>query len=217
MARQIDGIALGAVAAGSLFLYAGLTGRNIPQSLQALIQGQSPASVPAGRSPFGTGGSTSAGNVSGGSASGQALAVDALAYQGHCYVLGGAPGRDGKGCWDCSSAVNWWVGHDMGMAIPGGKGYDGTSHGPNSFTWALWGGLRRVKRSEIQAGDILIWTSGEGHIGIAISNMQMVSALNPQLGTAVTAITDTARGVFLPFRLKALAAAPPPGNQRKKG
>lgn len=42
----VNGIALGSVLAGSLFLYAGITGKNIPAAARAVISGQSPASVP---------------------------------------------------------------------------------------------------------------------------------------------------------------------------
>jgi cell wall-associated NlpC family hydrolase len=49
-------------------------------------------------------------------ASGQAIASDALRYQGAPYKWGGAK-PDG---WDCSGFVNYVIGHDMGMRIPGG-------------------------------------------------------------------------------------------------
>jgi hypothetical protein len=42
MARQIDGIALGAIAAGGLFAYAGIKGYSVPQALQNLVKGQAP-------------------------------------------------------------------------------------------------------------------------------------------------------------------------------
>lgn len=43
MARQIDGLALGTIAAGSLFTYAGIKGYSIPHAIQALVQGQPPS------------------------------------------------------------------------------------------------------------------------------------------------------------------------------
>lgn len=42
MARQIDGLALGTIAAGSLFTYAGIKGYSVPHALQALVQGSKP-------------------------------------------------------------------------------------------------------------------------------------------------------------------------------
>ncbi|HEV2244906.1 MAG TPA: hypothetical protein VGR98_27980 [Streptosporangiaceae bacterium] len=46
MAGGVDGVALGAVAAGGLFLYAGLKGYSIPHALQAVISSKSPAASP---------------------------------------------------------------------------------------------------------------------------------------------------------------------------
>lgn len=42
MARQLDGLALGAIAAGSLFTYAGIKGYSVPHAIQALVKGQKP-------------------------------------------------------------------------------------------------------------------------------------------------------------------------------
>lgn len=42
----ISGVALASVAAGSLLLYAGVTGKDIPAALQAIIQGKPPGSAP---------------------------------------------------------------------------------------------------------------------------------------------------------------------------
>ena len=43
MARQVDGLALGVIAAGGLAVYAGLKGYSIPHALQAVIKGQPPS------------------------------------------------------------------------------------------------------------------------------------------------------------------------------
>lgn len=40
--RQIDGVALGAVGAGALFVYAGLKGVSVLKALQAIVRGQQP-------------------------------------------------------------------------------------------------------------------------------------------------------------------------------
>lgn len=42
----VSGIALGALATGGLFLYAGIKGYSVPQAAQAIIQGTSPANLP---------------------------------------------------------------------------------------------------------------------------------------------------------------------------
>ena len=46
MAGGIDGLALGSVAVGSLFLFAAIQGKSITGTLQALVKGQSPSSSP---------------------------------------------------------------------------------------------------------------------------------------------------------------------------
>lgn len=46
MAGGIDGVALGAVGAGSLFLWAALQGKSVVGTLQTLIKGGSPGSAP---------------------------------------------------------------------------------------------------------------------------------------------------------------------------
>jgi hypothetical protein len=42
VARQVDGIAVGAIAAGSLLAYAGIKGYSVPHAIQSLVQGQAP-------------------------------------------------------------------------------------------------------------------------------------------------------------------------------
>lgn len=46
MARQVDGISLGMIGAGGLFLYAAITGKSIVGSVQAAIKGQPPSASP---------------------------------------------------------------------------------------------------------------------------------------------------------------------------
>src|SRR6266487_2032844 len=134
MAGKVNGIALAAAGTGALFLWSGIRGGHVLVNLQDLIQGRQPAD--AGANPItGTAFAGTLDTVTGPNPTGNQIAVDALAYQGHCYRFGGAPGRDGSGCWDCSSFANWVIGHDMGLAIPGHKpgGYDGSAHGPSTL------------------------------------------------------------------------------------
>lgn len=44
MAGRIDGVALGAIGAGALFIYAGLRGVSVLKALQAITRGQAPPS-----------------------------------------------------------------------------------------------------------------------------------------------------------------------------
>jgi NlpC/P60 family protein len=124
------------------------------------------------------------------SISGPEIAGDAIKYIGHPYSYGGAPGTNGQSGWDCSSFVNWVLGHDLNMRLPGSAtpGYSGTSHGPVVMSYATWSRAKTVGKPE--AGDLCIWAGvgPSGHIGIAVSPTHMVSALNPALNTAQTPI-----------------------------
>ena len=100
-------------------------------------------------------------------------------------MFGGAP-AGGIGHWDCSSFVNWVVGHDCSMAIPGyGAGaYNGDSHGTVVLDWAVWSGAATVKSSPSR-GDLCVWAGvgASGHMGIALDATHMISALNHIRGT----------------------------------
>lgn len=54
MAGRIDGVALGAIGAGALFIYAGLRGVSVLKALQSIVRGQPPPSSP-GSSPSSVG------------------------------------------------------------------------------------------------------------------------------------------------------------------
>jgi hypothetical protein len=129
----------------------------------------------------------------------QNLATIALQDIGFPYVFGG---DHASGGWDCSSAVNWWV-SKAGYKVPGGMRYDGTSHGPPSAAYIGWTGAKTIPNSQVQAGDILVWPGAGalGHIGVAISDTEMVSALNPTMGTAKSSISNTKAGVHLTRRV----------------
>lgn len=115
------------------------------------------------------------------------FASDALQYQGHAYVFGGAPGINGTDPWDCSSFMNWVLGHDFKMKLPHAlkPGYDGRSHGPVVADYLLWTGAVTIPSPE--AGDLCVFGPNH-HIGMAVSPDKMISALNPGLGTLVTPI-----------------------------
>jgi cell wall-associated NlpC family hydrolase len=141
------------------------------------------------------------GPTGGGTIGGTAISTDALRYAGHCYAFGGAA-RKGNGCWDCSSFVNWVIGHDLNLAIPGvpaGK-YDGSSHGPPVANWLTTPLCRGVTAP--QPGDLAIW-GPNAHMGVVIGGGKMISALNPALGTRVTDIAAAHTGVPVFRRLLA--------------
>jgi peptidoglycan DL-endopeptidase CwlO len=188
----INGPALGALGIGTLFLYSAVKGKSVLASAQSVITGQSPQTVkqtnaivsntPVTDNTFG-GGTIVSGGIAG----------DAQKYVGHAYLYGGAPGTNGQDPWDCSSACNWIIGHDAGMSIPGYKNgsYTGAVHGPATLSWITWGTFVSHNPKDAQAGDICVW---ETHMGIAIGNGKMISALNPHLGTEITTIQDGAPG-----------------------
>lgn len=133
----------------------------------------------------------------------QAIAQAALASIGHCYFYSGAPGPRGLDCWDCSSATNWWIGAVAGQAIPDFPAgtYDGREHGPSTLGWLGWigQGVYPLQRQDVGAGDIICWTT---HMGVAVSNTEMVSALNPTATTLRTAIDGLIAGEQMtPMRL----------------
>lgn len=178
----LNGRALATTSIGVLFVWSGIKGWSVLGTIGDLIVGKKP-DQPVINPVVVTANTSSANAVEGGSVGASSgIATIALQYVGHAYRFGGAPGRNGEKPWDCSSFVNFVVGVKAGKAIPGnGPGkYTGTSHGPPTGVWAAWAGMSTVKRANVQAGDILLWS---GHMGIALSNENMISALNPRVGT----------------------------------
>lgn len=112
------------------------------------------------------------------------LVAQELGAVGHCYFFGGVPGHGGGNCWDCSSMQNWMFGVFAGLSIPGyGPGqYNGSVHGPSTLGWLAAQGqmVGSVPRSVCAAGDLCVWPT---HMGMAISNSEMVSAANATDGT----------------------------------
>lgn len=215
----VNGVALGAVSVGALLLYSGITGKGVLATTQALVQGKDPATVPASQPVTGAVGEAAAivaenaANAAGGAvgqaaagavgtATGMAIAGAALPYKGAGYVFAGAPAK-GRGNWDCSSFVNWVIGHDLGLAIPGYRAgsYSGDAHGPPAIVWYAWTGATTVGHDGDLAlpGDLCCWQT---HIGIAIGGGQMISARsaddNPPTG--INTINKSIRGEVLAIR-----------------
>lgn len=185
----VDGKALTALGVGTLLVWSGIKGWSVLATVTDIVRGRppSPTSVGSLTTPIPGGPGADIVPASG------SLADIALGFQGHAYHFGGAPGRHAENPWDCSSFVNYCVGVIAQAPIPGYRSgrYDGTTHGPATGQWMFWSGLQRVKRADVSAGDIIVWT---GHMGIAISNSQMISALNPREGTRITQIEGTGTG-----------------------
>ena len=174
----IDGVALGAVAAGSLFAYAGIKGNSILASLQTIVQGKNPATASNVHPIIATDPALSLASEAGTGFSGDLggrIAADAAQYKGAGYQFGGAP--DVIGRWDCSSFVNRVIGMDLHLAIPTYRAgsYTGKDHGPTAAMWLVWTGATTVSRNPSDAipGDLCCWQT---HIGIALGGGQMISA-----------------------------------------
>ena len=121
---------------------------------------------------------------------GDRIAADALQWTGQGYIFGGPAARPGD--WDCSSFISWVLGHDLGLALPGGKwgapGYPPNAHGPVVESYATWRGAMTVNAPA--RGDLVCFVGlgVNGHIGIVLGPDQMVSALDSTDGTKVTPI-----------------------------
>lgn len=126
------------------------------------------------------------------------IASDGMRYQGHAYLYGGAPGSSGSQPWDCSSFVNWVIGHDLGGAIPGYKAgaYTGAVHGPPTTSWLTSGLCSTISKANAQPGDLVVWQT---HMGIYTGGGNMISALDEALGTRVTTVSGGAPGGEVAF------------------
>lgn len=153
-----------------------LQGKPLPQP-----SGQAPASQVAANVESGT--TTAVVTGGHGTATGNAISAAALNYSGQGYVWGGP--ADKPGDWDCSSFVSYVLGHDLGLALPGGgrygdPGYPPHAHGPTTLSYMLFG--TTVNQGSEQPGDLVV--SAE-HMGIVIGGGRMISAQDPQLGTGI--------------------------------
>lgn len=182
----INGVALSSTAIGSLLVWSGIKGWNLTQTAGEIISGKPPkgSNVNLLTAPNAES-AASAGFTSSNAAN------DALQYQGHAYSYGGAPGTNGQNPWDCSSFMNWVIGHDLHRSIPGyaNGSYNGSVHGPPTGSWIAW--MAHIPESQAQAGDLVVSAT---HMGMVIGPNQMVSALNSKLGTKITPINGLFSG-----------------------
>jgi cell wall-associated NlpC family hydrolase len=144
---------------------------------------------------------------------GATIASDAMSYIGKAdYVWGGAPGTTPghDAGTDCSGFVSMVLGRDLGMAIPGyaAGAYDGSQHGPVVSAYASWSGATTLGKNEAaEIGDLVCYLP-DTHIGIATSGSDFVSALDPELGVAVTGINGAASGTVIFRRVNGVGTAP---------
>jgi hypothetical protein len=139
---------------------------------------------------------------------GAQIAARGLFYVGSPYTYGGAmgtvPDKDEGG--DCSGYYTGVMCRDLGLAGPGIKPgtFTGASHGPVVIQWATWNGAVTLPKGQLpQPGDMCVWPGlgPLGHIGIAVSATEMVSALNPHYGVVRTPIAGNGpAGVQVVYR-----------------
>src|ERR1700728_614749 len=151
---------------------------------------------------------------------GAQIAAAAEKYAGAGYVYGG--NASSVGGWDCSSFVSYVLGHDLGMALPGGRwgqpGFPPNAHVPVVTSYAAWSGA--VPTTDPQPGDLVLWV-GEGtggHIGFVTGPDKMCSALDSAQGRVDTPIVGYGpTGITQVYRhlTEAAGSAAPPGGGGK--
>lgn len=127
-------------------------------------------------------------------ANGGDVVNDIEKWNGHKYIWGG--GANPSTGWDCSSFVNYIVGHDFRLNLPGGGSWaqmtnNGAAHGPVAAAYNNWNYGRRVPWSGAKKGDLAIENNG-AHIGFIIQDntagsnadtLQGFAARSPATGT----------------------------------
>ena len=115
--------------------------------------------------------STGGGDSGGDPSSRARIAVSyALSKVGHRYVAG----ADGPGTFDCSGLTKaaWGA---AGVSLP-------------HYSYAQYGMLRHISRSELRPGDLLFYFGGSAHhVAMYIGGGMMVSASNPRDGVEIIA------------------------------
>jgi cell wall-associated NlpC family hydrolase len=175
---------------GVLFMYMGIQDVAFVQSIKELIKtGQAPAGAvkssattppeislkktSSASGEAGSGLNLGSGNTGGGTALGKRIAETALKYKGVPYKWGGTTPTG----WDCSGFV-YYVLNQVGIKVPRLV----------ASAYATWPGAAPISRSDVGAGDLMVWPNVVGHIGIAISNTQMIHAPTFGQPTKVAAI-----------------------------
>jgi len=167
--------AVAAAGVGALVLWSAMKGVSVTGGLRSLLGGRQPSTANtepiagAQFAPDGSGGTFT--NLSGTGAS--SVAAAGMRYVGSSSVYKWGGGRPSG--WDCSGFCNYVIGHDLGLAIPGSRSGAYSGHGPTTMQWALFG--TSIPRNQVEAGDLVVWPLH--HMGIAISNSQMVNCPGP--------------------------------------
>jgi len=179
----IPGLGVVLAAAGAYLIYAGV--KNVPfvDGLRGLLKGSlptgtptEPTQLPDWLNPL-AGGDSSTGNggaaAGGGTALGLKVAMYAKQYQGVPYRWGG----NTPAGWDCSGFVTWCLVHNGVGNLPSSR--------PTAAQYLVWKGATTIPRDQAAAGDLCCWG---GHIGIAVSNTDMINAPTAGIPTRIQKI-----------------------------
>jgi cell wall-associated NlpC family hydrolase len=176
----INGVALGALGIGGLFIYSAIKGKSILVTTQAIITGKSPATVGQANPITNVVAAQTSGSGSTPMTTVTGIAGIADSYIGKLkYVYGGPPPA---GSVDCSSFVSKVLAQ-AGVQNPGGAPFSANSHGPTTLSYIAWSGATTVGHTADVSipGDLIVW---ETHMGIAVGNNQYVSAHDPAQGVS---------------------------------
>jgi cell wall-associated NlpC family hydrolase len=214
----MNGVALGVLGAGVVFMFAGIKGMSIPGALSDIVQGKNPKDAVANQWSITSNGgssSTSASATAGTAptAAAQNMLTFALTARGKPYSQNN-PGRFGPNEYDCSGLI-WAAARHAGLGIPGGPSDPAAAIvDPEIQYFASLVGSKVITHApDIQAGDVLGFNASDagtlgtshllpngklqvgntqvismGHIGIAVNNTQYMSAYDTPEGCLVKPI-----------------------------
>lgn len=167
--RGLNGVAVTAAVAGLYLIYSGVQDVPLIDGLRDLAQGRAPHGRPpkktevfSGAVPGAAGRAAAAGAAG---VRGAQIAEAARKYIGAKYVFG----AEGPDTFDCSGLVVWVLKHDIGIAVP-----------PNVRRvrdFVRWDGAVTIPRNQCAPGDLVCWDFQ--HMGIAVSNTEMIDAPMP--------------------------------------
>lgn len=147
MAETVDGKALAAVAAGSVFVWAGIKGFSIPQAVQNIVSGKTPAAGQAEAALTSGTGSAPASGAPAGSVGPGASAAQAWA-KAHLADYGWGPDQFAPllHLWNQESGWRWNAknptsgAYGIPQSLPGSKmAADGADWQTNPVTQMRWG------------------------------------------------------------------------------
>lgn len=164
----ISGLAVAVTAVGGFLVYAGIKDVPLQEGLREILSGKTPTGrAQQSTAQFGGRGSAAIGQAVVGAASaasGGALVAEARKHLGKRYVFGAV----GPNTFDCSGLIVYSL----------RKTSDPKTARFVTRTFAAWArskGWTKVGEKDIRAGDVVLKS---GHMGLAISNAEMIHAPN---------------------------------------